>query len=588
MSTVSQPSSSNDTWSIYKRLLGYSANYRLFFLISMVGFAAYAGTQAAAAQLVKYFIDGLEGQNADLIYLVPLAGVGISVVRGMGYFSGNFFLAKVALGVVNDVRKQLFDHLLVLPSSYHDKKNSGELVSMITYNVTQMSEAASQAIKIIFRDGFTVIVLLGYLLWQNWQLTLIFILIAPILGVLVGYASKRFRRVSEKMQASMGDVTHIANESIQGYKLVRSYGGEPYEKDRFHAASNENTRQGLKFSKVQAIQTPVLQLIVALAMAGVMFIVLYMAEKSGASTSDLVAYVIAAGLIAKPIRSLSEVNSVIQRGIAAAGSVFEQLDSPFEENDGSISIERVTGRIELQNINFSYEFGKQVLRDINLLIEPGETIAIVGKSGSGKSTLASLLLRFYDCSEGSITFDGVDIGDLKIESLRRQIALVNQQVILFNDTIANNIAYGQLSNVDAGAIKKAAVEANALDFINQLPEGMDTLVGEDGTRLSGGQRQRIAIARALLKDAPILILDEATSALDTESERNIQDALDAVMKGRTTIVIAHRLSTIEKADRIVVMDQGEIVEQGKHNDLLDLKEHYARLHTMQYAASVFD
>lgn len=583
MSKPDRPPAAADSWSVYWRLLSYTGKYWFFFLISLLGFAAYAATQVALAHMMKYFVDGLEGKDAALIYLVPVAVVVISLVRGAGFFAGNYYLARVSLGVVNDLRKQMFDHMLVLPSAFHDRKNSGELVSMITYNVNQVSAAASQAIKILFREGFTVVGFLVYLLWQNWQLTMAFVLVAPVLGALVAYASKLFRRLSEKMQSTMGQVTHVSNEAIQGYRLVRSYGGEHYEQRRFHQASDENTRQGLKFSKVQAIQTPVLQSIVALALAAIMFFVLYLASTTAATAGDLVAYVVAAGMIAKPIRNLSEVNATIQRGLAAAESIFMLLDEAVEVQSGSREIERASGRIEFCNVSFGYQPDERVLHDINLVIEPGETVAIVGRSGSGKSTLASLLLRFYECSSGTIQLDGSDIGELKIDCLRRQIALVNQQVTLFNDTIANNIAYGQLASVDASALEDAAEKAQALDFIRQQPGGFDAIVGEDGTRLSGGQRQRIAIARALLKDAPVLVLDEATSALDTESERNIQGALEAVMAGRTTIVIAHRLSTIEKADRIVVMDQGVIVEQGSHSELMAKAGQYAKLYAMQFA-----
>jgi len=583
MSKPDRPPVANNSWRVYWRLLSYTGKYWFFFFISMLGFAAYAATQVALAHMMKYFVDGLEGKDAALIYLVPVAVVIISLIRGAGFFAGNYYLARVSLGVVNDLRKQMFDHMLVLPSAFHDRKNSGELVSMITYNVNQVSAAASQAIKILFREGFTVVGFLAYLLWQNWQLTMAFVLVAPVLGVLVSYASKLFRRLSEKMQSTMGEVTHVSNEAIQGYHLVRSYGGEDYEQRRFHQASDENTRQGLKYNKVQAIQTPVLQSIVALALGAIMFFVLYLASSTAATPGDLVAYVVAAGMIAKPIRNLSEVNSTIQRGLAAAESIFVLLDEAVEVQSGSSEIERVSGRIEFSAVSFAYQGGALVLRDINLFIEPGETVAIVGRSGSGKSTLASLLLRFYECSSGTIKIDGSDIGELKIDCLRRQIALVNQQVTLFNDSIANNIAYGQLSSVDSAAIEDAAEKAQALDFIRQQPGGFDAIVGEDGTRLSGGQRQRIAIARALLKDAPILVLDEATSALDTESERNIQGALEAVMAGRTTIVIAHRLSTVEKADRIVVMDQGVIVEQGSHSELMALAGQYAKLYAMQFA-----
>ena len=584
MSKRSSTSAELGGWPIYRRLLTYTARYWVFFLVSLLGYVVYALTQTGMAHLMKYFVDGLESRDESMIYFVPLAAIGLTLARGAGYFYGSYFMSKISLNVINDLRKQLFDHLLLLPSSVHDSRNSGELISMITYNVNQVSSAATQAVKVVFREGLMVVALMGYLLYQNWQLTLLFILIAPVLGGLISLASKKFRKISEKMQASMGQVTHISNEAIQGYRIVRSYGGEEYEVKRFHQASDKNTHQSMKYSFVDSIQTPVLQFLVATALAGIMFLVLYMARTSEATTGDLVAYVTAAGLVAKPLRTLSEVNAIIQRGIAAAFSIFEMLDSPLEDNKGSVKVERVKGRIELRNVSFAYETGKPVLKDINLTIEPGETVALVGRSGSGKSTLTSMLLRFYELSSGEIRFDDIDLRSLDIDCLRSQIALVNQQVVLFNDTVARNIAYGKLAEVDEAAIEKAARDAHAMEFISALPEGMQTIVGEDGTRLSGGQRQRISIARALLKDAPILILDEATSSLDTESERSIQDALEAVMVGRTTLVIAHRLSTIEKADRIIVMDQGRIVEQGSHADLIALETgHYAKLHAMQFS-----
>lgn len=581
MSDQKADQAKTSSWLLYRRLLGYSGQYWVYFAISILGFGAYGGTQAGLVHLMKYFVDGLGETSSQLMVMLPTAVIAIAFVRGLGFFCGNYYISRVALNVVNDLRKQMFDHMLVLPSAFHDQCNSGELVSMINYNANQVTNAATNAIKVLFREGFTVVALMGYLLYQNWKLTLIFLMITPILAGLIAYSSKLFRRLSEKMQVSMGRVTHITNEAIQGYRLVRSYGGEDYEKRRFHDASDTNTRQGIKFSRVAAIQTPVFQFILSIAIAVLMYLVLLLA--SDATAGDLVAYVTAAGLLAKPVRQLTEINSNIQKGIAAAASIFELLDQPRESSRGQEVVERVSGRIEIKDLTFAYEPDKPVLKNINLTIEPGETVALVGHSGSGKTTLASLLLRFYDYQQGAIVLDGHELKDLDVECLRRQVALVNQQVVLFNDTIAKNIAYGQLSSVDEAEIIRAAQDAYAMEFIDTLSDGIHTLVGEDGTRLSGGQRQRISIARALLKNAPILILDEATSALDTESEKKIQSALERVMRDRTTLVIAHRLSTIENADRIVVMEDGHIVEQGTHRQLLELGGTYAKLCAIQFA-----
>ena len=574
---------SDSGWQIYRRLLSYSGRYWPLFILCIIGFAGFGGAQAAFAHVFKLFLDAIEAKDLSAAYDVPLFIVAIALVRGVGFFFGTFSISRIAFYVINQLRKELFVHLMLLPAKVHDQRNSGELVSMIIYNVTQVSNAASQAIKVIIREGLTIVALLGYMFWQDWQLTLVFLLIAPVLGGLVSLASKHFRRLGTKMQVSMGKVTHIANESIQGYRIVRSYGGEDYEQQRFYEASDDNTRQSIKFSFVEALQTPVMATIVAMALAAVMAALLYRsAMMPGTTAGDMVAFIGAAGLIAKPVRSLSQVNAIIQQGIAAAHSIFEMLDLAPEKNRGNQKFDRVQGRIELKGVNFSYHTDQPVLKSIDLTIEPGETVALVGRSGSGKTTLASLLSRFYDIDSGEILIDGLPVSDIEISSLREQIALVNQQVVLFNDTVANNIAYGKLAESDRSPIEQAAIDANAVDFIEQLPNGFETLVGEDGARLSGGQRQRLSIARALLKDAPILILDEATSALDNESERAIQKALEKVMENRTTLVIAHRLSTIENADRIVVMDKGKIVEQGSHVELMSLQGFYSKLYLKQF------
>jgi subfamily B ATP-binding cassette protein MsbA len=578
---------------IYLRLLSYLRPFIGLFAVSIVGYMIFASSQPMLAAVLKYFVDGLGAPpettyhpfpligNVQLMYCVPILLVIIIFWRSVGSFFGNYYLARVSLGLVNDLRIALFNSLLRLPNAYFDQQNSGHMISRITYNVTMVTGAATDAIKVVIREGLTVVFLFGYLLWMNWKLTAIMVAILPIIGVMVGSASRKFRKQSKKIQASMGDLTHVASETIQGYRVVRSFGGEDYEARRFRAASEDNNAKQLRMVKTGATFTPALQLVTFSAMAVILFLVLFL--RGDASAGDLVAYISAAGMLPKPIRQLSEVSGTIQKGLAGAESIFAQLDETPERDDGTIERERVSGRLEIRNLSFRYPSSEHaVLDDINLSVEPGQMVAIVGRSGSGKSTLVGLIPRFYHHGNGQILIDGVDVEEYTLRNLRQHIALVTQQVVLFNDTIAANIAYGDLASSPRADIERAAEAAFAREFIDRLPLGFDTMVGENGVLLSGGQRQRLAIARALLKDSPILILDEATSALDTESERHIQAALDEVMKGRTTLVIAHRLSTIEKADLIVVMDQGRIVERGTHSELLAANGHYARLHAVQF------
>lgn len=584
-------SSAPSSLKIYLRLLSYMRPYIGLFSLSIVGFVVFASTQPMLAGILKYFVDGLNNPEAvlfptvpylrdlKLLQAVPLLIVLIAAWQGVGSYLGNYFLAKVSLGLIHDLRLALFDKLLVLPNRYYDTHNSGHLISRITFNVTMVTGAATDAIKVVIREGLTVVFLFGYLLVMNWRLTLVMLAILPLIAIMVSSTSKKFRKQSKKIQVAMGDVTHVASETIQGYRVVRSFGGESYEAERFRKASQSNTDKQLRMTKTGAVYTPMLQLVIYTAMAVLMFLVLWL--RGDASAGDLVAYITAAGLLPKPIRQLSEVSSTIQRGVAGAESIFEQLDVTPEQDTGTVERDQVSGRLEVRHLNFVYPgTDRPVLKDISFTAEPGQMIALVGRSGSGKSTLANLIPRFYQHSEGEILLDGVEVQDYRLRNLRRHIAQVNQQVTLFNDTVANNIAYGDLAGAPREQIEAAARDAFAKDFIDQLPQGFDTDVGENGVLLSGGQRQRLAIARALLKNAPLLILDEATSALDTESERHIQAALDHVMQGRTTLVIAHRLSTIEKADLILVMDQGEIVERGSHQHLLSLNGFYARLHAM--------
>lgn len=587
---------SDSSVKIYLRLLSYVRPYIGLFATSLLGFMIFASAQPMLASVLKYFVDGLS-QPAEtavvnapmiggmpIIYGVPIMLVVIAIWQGLGTFLGNYFLSRVSLGLIHDLRRALFDSLLHLPNSYFDQHNSGHLLSRITYNVTMVTGAATDAIKTVVREGFSILFLFGFLLWMNWKLTLVMMAILPVIGVMVASASRKFRRQSRKIQVAMGDLTHVAAETIQGYRVVRSFGGEDCESARFSEASLDNTRKQLRQVKTAAIFTPSLQLVTYSAMSVLLFLVLLL--RGDATAGDLVAYITAAGLLPKPIRQLSEVSSTIQKGLAGAESIFEQLDQAPETDLGTVERSRVAGRIDVRDLRFAYPGTQQyVLNGISFVAEPGQMVAVVGRSGSGKTTLMSLIPRFYHHEQGQILIDGVDVEDYSLKNLRRHVAVVTQHITLFNDTIANNIAYGDLADTPRATIVNAAEAAHAREFIDRLPQGFDTLIGENGVLLSGGQRQRLAIARAILKNAPILILDEATSALDTESERHIQAALERVVDGRTTLVIAHRLSTIEKADLILVMDEGIIVERGNHAELLELGGVYASLHAVQWTAS---
>lgn len=568
-------------WNIYRRLLQFTFPYWRIFLIALLGMLLFSVTAAAFSKLIEPMIDGsFIAKDQKTIVWIPLAIIGVFALRTIGTFLSDYGMAWVARSVVRDLRTLLFDHMLRLPTSYYDRASSGTLVSKMVYDVEQLADASSNVVTVFIRDSLTVIGLLGLMFYQSANLTSLLIIVFPLLAVIVTYVSRRFRRLSHHIQHSMGNVSTVTQEVIDANREVKIFGGQNYEKKSFADVNGHNRRQFLKFSATNAVSTPVIEQIVASTFAGIV----YYATQQNITPGEFMSFVMAMVLLLQHARRLATVNSSLQRGIAAAQSVFGFLDMPIERDTGKRVLERVKGNVEYRDVTFRYtENSEPVLSGVNLTISTGESVAFVGRSGAGKTTLVSLLPRFYDLTDGTIYIDGVDTQDISLASLRSQIALVSQHVTLFNDTISHNIAYGSLEIATQDDILRAAKAAHALEFIEQLPNGFDTVVGENGVLLSGGQRQRLAIARAILKDAPILILDEATSALDNESERLIQAALNEVMKDRTTLVIAHRLSTIERVDKIIVLDSGRIVEIGSHSDLLAKGGAYASLYRMQFA-----
>lgn len=554
------------------------------FVLDALGTAESVSKGIVSGFMLDLFADENGADRADTIRtLIPASLMAIALMRGMGSFCGQYFIEVVARNVVHTLRCELFDKLLKTPCAYFDSHASGEIISKITYNTEQVSNAATNALQAGIREGFTVVGLLAFMIYLNWQLCLVFVAVAPFIVLMVVSVNKFFKRYSQRIQASMGSVTEVSREMILGYKIVRLFGGEKYESDRFADVSAYNKKQSLKFTLTKALISPSVQWLMSLSLAALFWLILDPQFAGEMSAGQFASFILAAGQLPKPIRQLTNLIGHIQKGLTACRDIFTVLDSAEEYQGKDYSVDRVKGNVSFENVSFAYaKDGERVLSNINFNVEAGRTIALVGKSGGGKSTLVNLLTRFYRADSGDINIDGINIDDYTLQNLRRHIAFVSQQVTLFNDTVHNNIAYGELNEASRDAVKNAAKMAYALEFIEALPQGFDTVIGDEGLRLSGGQRQRLAIARAILKDAPILILDEATSALDNESEHHIQAAMAEIMQGRTSFVIAHRLSTIESADSILVINEGQIVEQGKHQQLLALEGHYKRLHSRNF------
>ncbi len=553
-------------------------------VLASVCMVCFAVTDAAFAALMQPLLDGGFGAGSDRApWVVPLAVLALFMFRGVAGFISAYQMEWVGGRVIAKLRAALFDKYLSLPTSHYDQTTGGELISRLTYNVQMVSNAASRAITVLIRDSITVIALLSLMAYHSWRLTLAFMLVGPLIGVVIGYVSRRFRRISRNIQTAMGDLTHVAEEAIEGQREVKVFGGQAHERSRFEIVNEHNFRLNLKETATRAASTPLIHFLVAIALAVIMYYAGLEGTQSHLSVGAFVSFLTAMLLLFQPLKALSDLNSVIQRGIAAGESVFSLLDTPSEPDVGTRELGGVISGISYRDVRFKYSSAPgPVVKGVSFDIGAGETVALVGRSGSGKTTLAQLLARLYEMDGGEIQVNGVDLREYSLESLRAQMAYVGQQVTLFNDTVAANIAYG-LEDCSHEEIVEAAKAANADEFISQMSDGYNTWVGDNGVLLSGGQRQRIAIARALLKQCPILILDEATSALDAESERLVQDGLTNLMRNRTTMVIAHRLSTIENANRILVLDQGQLLESGTHRELLASDGHYAKLHGLQFS-----
>jgi subfamily B ATP-binding cassette protein MsbA len=571
------------TWQNFTRLMSYAKSYKGGFVIAILGMLGYAGIDTLFfSQLQPLIDDGLTDANPNFMKWAPLFVIVCFIIRGICHFFGNYCLAWVGNNVVADLRQDLFEHIMALPVTFHDKESTGTLISKLTFDTEQVLQATSKALLTLVQQGAMVIGFLAVMFINSWQLSAIFLLITPIIAVIVTVVSKRFRQVSKKIQSAMGEVTSAAEQTFNAHKVVLTFDGQQRESERFGKINKHNRQQRMKMVATKSFSVPLIQIIASFALAFVVYVANLDSMKESLTPGVFITVITCMTMLLRPLKLLTTVNSDFQNGMAACVSIFAVLDQEKEQDLGDCSLTKAKGTFAFEEVDFSYKTDdKLALKKLSFKAEAGETIALVGRSGSGKSTASAMLLRFYGASSGRILMDGIDINSYKLKDLRNQFAYVSQQVVLFNDSIANNIAYGK-PDASREEIIAAAKSAHVIEFADNMPEGIDTNIGENGALLSGGQRQRVAIARALLCDAPFLILDEATSALDTESERHIQDALQVLQKNRTCIVIAHRLTTIESADKIIVMEQGEILEQGDHKTLLSKGGAYAKLHNFQF------
>lgn len=575
---------SDDSKALYLRLLRQVVPYWRVFAVGTVMMIVLGLTEPAFPAILEMVVSSFEERALGSIPLYAALFLGVFLVRGLSSFLSVFLLESVAARLVLDLRRDMFDRLMRIPAPVYDNVASGTLISKVTFDAQQVTDAATRAVTVLVRDSVAVVGLLGWMMWIDWKLTLIALATAPVVMAIVVYFSRRLRRTAHGVQQTMGDVTHVLQESIEGHKVVKVFSGQDYETRRFIDAANRVRRFQVKFAAAGAATAPIAQMITAIALAIILLLCAGQFETGAIAISDFVSFFTAMALLFSPIKRLTRVNALIQKGIAAAASVFAMIDASVETDSGSVRIQRADGRLELDSITFRYQGDSgPVLDAVSITIEPGETVALVGPSGSGKTTIAGLIPRFYDPDSGCVRLDGVDLREITLESLRANVALVSQDIVLFDDTVAANIAYGATAGATREAIVDAARAAHTLEFIEAMPQGLDTVIGERGVKLSGGQRQRLAIARAVLKDAPILILDEATSSLDSESERYIQEAVEKLRAGRTTLVIAHRLSTIEGADRILVMEHGRIADIGTHAELIKRNGLYAGLYRFQFS-----